>query len=242
MSGHGGWRSGEQQGDTGGGGGRDSVREPAVWPGLVAGIGWLPVASLVLAADGSAVAVNDAWLILSRLGRNAWRGEGWLRAVESIDRSAVRARLRLAAASGEPGSTDCLLANPRGQRDCLLAGPGGQRRSRWWWRPGPAGELVVCVAGLDRGGAREPGGWPASVGLGRGAGAAARTGIGGKLATAVIGRILGAALIMESVTGSAGDLAAARLRHAADELDATIRDIWRAALERQAGPDPPCDG
>ncbi|MGE5293045.1 MAG: hypothetical protein ACM3ML_38855 [Micromonosporaceae bacterium] len=218
------------------------MREPAVWAGLVAGIGWLPVASLVLAADGSAVAVNDAWLILSRLGRDSWRGEGWLRAVEPVDRSAVRARLRLAAASGEPGSADCLLASPRGQRDCLLAGLGGQRRSRWWWRPGPAGELVVCVAGLDRGGAREPGGWPAPADAGRAAGAAAHTGIGGELATALIGRIFGAALIMESVAGLGGDLAAARLRRAAGELDAVIRDIRRAALQQQTGHGPPRGG
>ena len=120
VTGHGGWRTGGQQGDIGGDGGRCRMREPAVWRGLVAGIGWLPVASLVLAADGSAVAVNDAWVILSRLGRDGWRGEGWLRAVEPVDRAAVRERLRLAAAGGEPGSADCLLAGPGWRRQSQI--------------------------------------------------------------------------------------------------------------------------
>jgi len=207
------------------------MREPAVWRGLVAGIGWLPVASLVLAADGSAVAVNDAWVILSRLGRDGWRGEGWLRAVEPVDRAAVRERLRLAAAGGEPGSADC-----------LLAGPGWRRQSRWWWWSGPAGELVVCVAGMDRGGARESGAWPGSARTGRAAGVAAPTGIGGDLATAVIGRVFSAGLIVESVAGFAGDLAAVRLRQAAGELDAVIRDIRLAVLRRWAAGNPPGGG
>jgi hypothetical protein len=128
--------------------GDDRFQDPATWPELVAALDWLPLAALVLAADGSAIAVNRAWVALSAVARGDSRGDGWLRAVEPVDRATLRARLRGAAAGGETGSAAF-----------RLAAPASRGWSRWWWRPGPGGRLVVCVAGTGEG----PGGgdrWP----------------------------------------------------------------------------------
>ena len=42
----------------------------------------LPLASLVLAADGSVAAVNQEWALLSAVSVEATQGHGWLGAVE----------------------------------------------------------------------------------------------------------------------------------------------------------------
>jgi GGDEF domain-containing protein len=107
------------------------------WPELTAALDWLPLACLLLAADGTALAVSQAWSALSGLAAEDSRADGWASAVEPLDRGVLRARLRDAAAAGQAGYADARLAGP----------PAG-RWSRWWWRPGPAGRLIVCVADL----------------------------------------------------------------------------------------------
>lgn len=99
----------------------------------------LPLPSLVLAGDGSAVAVNREWTRLSRVSADTSMGEGWLGALEPLDREPLRRLLVGATAVGEPGSGDFRLAGPDGDRWC-----------RWWWRPGAPGQLMVCVADLDQ--------------------------------------------------------------------------------------------
>jgi hypothetical protein len=47
MQGEGGWGSGRA--------GDDRFQDPAAWPELMAALDWLPLATLVLAADGSAL-------------------------------------------------------------------------------------------------------------------------------------------------------------------------------------------
>ncbi len=127
MKGEGGWHSGNAPDDR--------FQDPAGWPELMAALDWLPVATLILAADGSAVAVNRAWVTLSAAARSDSRADGWLNAVEPADRATLRARLRGAAASRETGTAEF-----------RLAAPAARGWSRWWWRPGPAGRLIVCAA------------------------------------------------------------------------------------------------
>jgi hypothetical protein len=126
-------------------------RDPAAGS-PVAALEWMPLASLVLAADGSLIAVNRAWAALPGAA-GAARGDGWLHAVQPLDREGLRARLRRAALAGEAGSADC-----------RLAGLQGRRWSRWWWRPGPAGVLVVSVADIDDDVASEFGAWCGTAG------------------------------------------------------------------------------
>ena len=113
---------------------REVPREPLVWPVTAAGLDWLPLPTLVLTAEGSAITANGAWAALSEIRPEGWRGNGWWQAIDPLDRAAVVARLRSAAAAGEAGCADWRLASRQ-----------GQRWSRWWWRPGPARGLVVCV-------------------------------------------------------------------------------------------------
>jgi hypothetical protein len=191
----------------------------AAWLDRGAALGWLPVAALLIAGDGSAVVVNDAWTALSKLGPDESKGEGWLNAIEPLDRAALRARLRLAVTVGESGSADC-----------HLTAADGMRRSRWWWQPGPAGELVVCVA--DIGGYMDrPDAWWLPADADPDAVASAHAGIGRDLATIVIHRIFGAALILESAASLTGGHAASRLQQAVAELDALIRDVRMAVIE-----------
>ena len=141
----------------GGGSGSKRAREdrfpdPGAWPELLAALDWLPLAALVLAADASAVAVNRGWVVLSAMARGDSLGEGWLTAMEPVDRATLRSRLRGAAARGETGTGQSRLATPA-----------ARGWSRWWWRPGPGGRLVVCVAET---GGHEPGGddrWPGAA-------------------------------------------------------------------------------
>lgn len=118
------------------------------WPDLAEALDWMPLPSLVLADDGTALAVSRAWSALSGLTVQESRGVGWIRAVEPPDRPALRARLRDAAAAGQAG-----------RADVRLAGQPNGRWARWWWRAGPSGRLIVCAAGLgdcpDRDGQQE---------------------------------------------------------------------------------------
>jgi hypothetical protein len=108
--------------------------EPSAPPGQETWLSWLPLPSLILAADGSAVAANPTWA--TALGP----GDRWLDAVEQPFRAALGERLRLAAAAREPG-----------RADCWVTGPGGGRWSRWWWHPVPPRNLLVCVGVIGDG-------------------------------------------------------------------------------------------
>jgi len=116
----------------------DPPGDGSAWPELTVALDWLPLPSLLLASDGTALAVSQAWSALSGLAVQDSRGDGWISAVEPLDRGVLRARLRDAAAAGRAGSTDVRLA---GQ-------PDERRWSRWWWRPGPSGRLIVSAADL----------------------------------------------------------------------------------------------
>ena len=95
----------------------------------------LPLATLILADDGTAVKANQAWAALTAGAPETARGDGWPGLLAPADRRAFEARLRAAAHTGQAGSAEV-----------RLAGPEPERTSRWWWRPGSAGQLVVCVA------------------------------------------------------------------------------------------------
>lgn len=161
---------------------------------LAAVLSVLPLASLVLTADGSALAVNEEWALLSAVPGRASLGEGWLGVVTPADREPLRRLLAGAVAAGKPGSADF-----------RLTGSGGDRTSRWWWRPGGPGRLVVCVAVLGRAGAR--------------AGASADIAVG------LVHRMFGIGLTLESAAGLADGPVRSRLYRAVDELDAVIREL-----------------
>jgi hypothetical protein len=217
---------GEDRSEVPAGGRRDRPGEATAWADHGVELGWLPVAALLLADDGSAVAVNDAWTALSKLGPDESMGEGWLNAIEPLDRAALRARLRLAVTVGESGSADCNLTVA-----------GGLRRSRWWWQPGSAGELVVCVA--DIGGYMDrPDAWWLPADTGTDAAAAAYGGISRDRATTVIHRVFGAALILESAASLVGGQGSSRLQQAVAELDALIRDVRMAVIEPLTSSEP----
>jgi hypothetical protein len=58
---------------------------------------------LLLADDGTALALSQAWSALSGLAAEDSRADGWIRAVEPLDRGVLRARLRAVAAVGHAG-------------------------------------------------------------------------------------------------------------------------------------------
>jgi PAS domain-containing protein len=118
-------------------GARGRAGDPAALPELIAALDWLPVASLLLTEDGSALVANEAWTDLSGVQAEDSLRRAWLDAVEPLHRALLMARLREAATSGRAGSADFRLDHKA-----------GGRLSRWWWRLGPAGRLVLCVASL----------------------------------------------------------------------------------------------
>lgn len=179
------------------------------WPQPAAWLGWLPVASLILGADGAATVVNSAWAAMSQMPEQDSLGHGWLGAIVPVEREAFGRRVRRAAAAGEPG-----------RAACHLAGPPGVRWSRWWWRPAPVGGLV-CVAVIDES--------PARTGQG--------SGMDIDLASAVVHRIFGIGLALESVAGLAGGPAAVRLERVIGDLDDLIRDIRATVFEARLASD-----
>jgi hypothetical protein len=189
--------------------------DPGAWPDLAVVRDWLPLACLLLEADGSALAVSREWPVLSGLAAEDSLAGGWITAVDQPGRAVLQARLR-----------DAALAGQAGQADARLAG----RRSRWWWRPRPADRLIVCVADLsdiqDRDGL-----WhrlegelaPAATGL-------------EELVGGVVHRLFAAGLSLASAQAIVGDGAAGdRVAAAVDELDRAIRDI-RAIVFPEPGP------
>ncbi len=188
-----------------------AVSRPPGSAGLAAAFDWLPLAVLILAADGSAAAVNAAWTELSLLSAGSSLGTGWLAAVDPLDRMALHTRLQLAAAAGEPGSAECVLVSRS-----------GQERVRWWWRPGPDGGLIACVAAAgDQPGV--PPGWqqrPATP---------AEPTVMLELSTLLFSRISAAGLSLASAASVADGPAAARIHEALRTLDTLARD-FRAAM------------
>ena len=191
----------------------------------------LPVAALVLAADGSVLAVNGGWSALSGAEQ---AGDGWLSTIHPAVRAVLRGRLRLAAA-----------ARQRGSLDCQLAARGGSRWTRWWWSPWPVDSLLVCVADIGRGpvpGGLVPGGLVAGGQVAGGqvpAGAGADPETAVRLASGVVRRLLRVGLVLEATAGQVSGPAADQLRGAAGELDAIVRDIHSetfSLLTGEAGP------
>ncbi len=104
----------------------------------------LPLASLVLDPAGNAARVNAAWTELTGLSHVGSLGQGWERALDRSCRDDAVRRLRDAAARQRSGSDDWQLLEPA-----------GEHWTRWWWRPRPDDQLVVCVADIERDKARE---------------------------------------------------------------------------------------
>lgn len=224
-------------------GARGRAPDPAAVPALTAALDWLPIASLLLAEDGSAVEVNEAWTDFSGVQAGDSLRYGWLDAIKPADRALLTARLRGAAASGRAGSADFQLEHAA-----------GGRLSRWWWRPGPAGRLLLCAVRLDNDvpeGDGKP--WhPAasqtwamretSVRLAR-PGEDARTSgepdapplADADLAQLVVHRLFGVGLVLESAIGVTEGRGQHWLREAIDELDALIRDVRTALFAQSAG-------
>jgi hypothetical protein len=203
------------------------MSEPPASPQQAAWLGSIPLPALVLAYDGSAVAVNEGWAALSPVDAV---GRGWLEAVEPVFRPTLRATLRLAATTSEPGSADCPVTGPR-----------GGRWSRWWWQPLPPGGLVVCVAVIDNGRA-------GTVAVGGSTGdpraqahtrAGLSAGISAELAMAVVHRIFQAGLALESAASLLPGPVAMLVLRVLDDLDQLVRDIRNAALKPRTRPAAP---
>lgn len=199
---------------------------------LMAALAWLPVAALILADDGTVLAANQAWDDLAGaapVGSNdqGQRGD-WLSAVWPTDAAALRVRLLAAATDGGAGSADV-----------RLAGEGRAQWSRWWWRAGPRGYLIVC-AGESGGPAVSRKTAEPERGAGRvGREAGSANGSPGPAADAetiadtlglVVHRLFGIGLGLQSVTSRADDVTAQRLQHILDELDELIGDVRSAAF------------
>jgi hypothetical protein len=197
------------------------MADPPASPGLATWLGWLPIPALVLAPDGSAIAANAAWATLSPA---AAHGQGWLEAAEPTFRTALGARLRLAAAAGEPGSADC-----------PVTGSGGSRWSWWWWQPIPPGGLVVCVAVMDDGQARVP--LPARDPPAQAhAQADLHTGISADAAMAVIHQIFQAGLALETAASLLDAPMVTLVLRILDDLDQLVRDIRSTVLRPRTRP------
>jgi len=189
-------------------------------PGQASWLGWIPLPALILAADGSAVAVNPAWATVLPVAAD---GDGWIEAVERPFRSALWARLRLAVAAGEPGSADC-----------RVTGPDGGRWSRWWWHPSPPQNLVVCVGviGDGRTAAALPApGDTADQSAEVRPGAVSDVSLTPDLALAVVNRIFEAGLALESAASLLEGPMVTVILRALDDLDQLVRQIRSAALE-----------
>jgi hypothetical protein len=196
-----------------------AAQDYPVPPELAALLDWLPVATLILADDGTAVRANRAWAALSGGVAQAAGDDDWLGVLASPDRAALARVLRTAAADGITGWADA-----------RLAGDGPERRSRWWWRPGEDGQLVVCVAELD-------GHDPRRAGAARPAPGAAGSDDVLDLLSLVVQRLFGIGLEVQSAAGMAHGPMAARLQLIVDELDDLIRDARSVAFGRlRAGP------
>jgi hypothetical protein len=180
--------------------------EPSASPEQATWLGWLPLPALILAGDGSAVAVNPAWATVL-----ASDGDRWLEVIEPPFRSALGARLRLAAAAGEPGSADCRVTGPR-----------GSRWSRWWWHPVPPRNLLVCVGVI-----------------GDGQAAVSEVSISTDLATHVTDQILAAGVALESAASMLDGPMAAMILRVLDDLERLIGQIHSAVIQQAPSVSPP---
>jgi hypothetical protein len=189
----------------------------ARWRDLVSALDWLPLASLILAEDGTALAANQAWAALSAAPPADARGDGWLSVVDPADRAGVQARLRAAAAGDEAGAADYRLS----------AGASRRSWSRWWWRPGPLGQVIACVAEIDDHG--PPGAVEPREAIGGTTDLAEALGL-------VVHRLFSIGLVVQSEVCRATGPASDRLQRAVDELDELIRDARVAAFRSRRPP------
>lgn len=173
---------------------------PLDWPGLSelrTVIGWLPVASLLLEHDGTAIEANEQWAALSGVLVRDSLGDGWLRAINAVDRVALRAQIQDAAVGGIDGSADMRMATP-----------GGERWSRWSWEPIPARRLIVSVVGLAE---SHP--------------LAADPPVASGLADTVVHRLFGVRVLLQYAAALTDTSGRSSLQKAVDELDSVIRDV-----------------
>jgi len=193
-----------------------AAEDGRVRPEPSAVLNWLPVAVLILADDGTLVEANRAWAALSAGLPQAARDDGWLGILSPVDRAALGRMLRKAAADGGRGSADAWLASGE-----------PARRSRWWWRPGRSGQLVVCVADLDGYDLRQ-------AGEARGAPDASGPDRMLDVLSLVVHRLFGIGLEIQSAVGRADGPVADLLQLVVDELDDLIRDARSMAFGLQA--------
>jgi hypothetical protein len=208
--------------------------KPPASPGHEDWLNWLPLPAVIVAADGSAATMNSAWATL--LGTTGGR---WLDAVEPPLRPALRARLRLAVATGETGSADC-----------WVTGTGESKRgrlSRWWWHPVPPHNLVVCVGMIEDGQAAAPltapgdARGPADRGF---AGPSPGVSISAEVAMAAVRRIFEAGLALESAAGLLEQPLAGPVLRALADLDQLVNQIRSMVFEPRprAAAVPPAQG
>jgi hypothetical protein len=200
--------------------------KPPASPGHEGWLNWLPLPAVILAADGSAATMNAAWATL--LGS---AGDRWLDAVEPPFRPALRARLRLAVATGATGSADCWVAGPGESKWGKL--------SHWWWHPVPPHNLVVCVGMINNGHAGPPlaaaGDVPGPPARGF-AGPAPGASISAEVAMAAVHRIFEAGLALESAAGLLEQPLAGPVLRALADLDQLVNQIRSMAFESRPRP------
>lgn len=160
-------------------------------------IGLLPVPALLLAHDGTALEANENWAVLSGVPIRDALGEGWLQAIDALDRIALRALVQDAAVDGIDGSADV-----------RIAAPGTEQWSRWSWGPVPERGLIVTVLPLadDSPPHRHP---PAAD----------------DLVHLVAHRLFGVGLLLQASAAVTDVPGRSGLQQAVDELDSVIRDV-----------------
>ena len=174
-------------------------------PDMTAAIEVVPVACLVVDQDGAAVAANQAWAALSGIPVDDALRDGWLQAIDALDRMALRALVQDAAVGGIDGSGYFRIAVP-----------GAEQWSRWAWGPLPPRRLIVTVMGvadaMPGDGSKQP-----------------ATAV--EVANMVAHRLFGVGLLMQSAAAGADPRGRSRIEEAIGEIDSVIRDV-RALLFR----------
>ncbi len=198
------------------------------WLDLVAALDFVPLPALILGHEGIALRANAAWADFSFAAQDEARGTEWLRVVEAAGRDELLARLRSAAADATAGSADCWLEGAASQP---------RRPSRWWWQPGPAGQIIAFAADLSTRaqGTCQPLGAVLTAGAADGQSGVRHKPAGAPSASAdvldeMVRRLFGTGLLLQRVLGGADGHTAARLDQIVAALDEMIGDARTAAL------------
>ncbi len=186
--------------------GRNLARAGGVPKALMAGLDWLPLPCLLLNPEGCAIHANAAWGRWSSIAPDAANGTGWLGVVDASQRDELRIVLRAAAADATAGSADC-----------WLDAASQPRLARWWWRPGPAGRLMACVAELD--GRIQDEHSPNMRAL-----------------DVVMSRVIGISEDVQSIISWTDEYTAARLEDVTDALDELVGELDTAVLRSRREP------